>query len=121
LDAFLRRASRIVEDEFGEKGEIPPSWFLVTASGQTHAVVMPFPATGEDPFADNVKNKGVARPVIRSVPALMTTFPMTFPLLIPAGPHPITFLRTWRSPLVLPAFPRMFPPVIPSFPPFPHA
>jgi hypothetical protein len=60
LDAFLRRASRIVEDEFGEKGEIPPSWFLVTASGQTHAVVMPFPATGEDPFADNVKNKGVA-------------------------------------------------------------
>jgi len=60
LDAFLRRVSRIVEDEFEERGEIASSWFLVTASGQTHAVVMPFPATGEDPFADNVKNKGVA-------------------------------------------------------------
>jgi len=60
LDAFLRRASRIVEDEFGEKGEIPPSWFLVTASGQTHAVVMPFFGAAADPFADNAKHKGVA-------------------------------------------------------------
>ncbi len=60
LDAFLRRASRIVEKRFDETGEVPPSWFLVTASGQTHAVVTPFLATGEDPFADNAKRRGIA-------------------------------------------------------------
>src|SRR5258706_46439 len=60
LDAFLRRVSRSTEKRFDEMGEVDPSWALVSAGGKAHLVVMPFPATIEDPYADKAKKAGVA-------------------------------------------------------------
>jgi len=55
LDAFIRRISRMVEQWFGQTGEILPLWIVVQRDGAAYVIGTPFFADASDPYGDAAK------------------------------------------------------------------